>query len=333
MPMWERDEDKLLLLELYVHGRVRKRREQEEAWQWLSELSWTRRAARRHEMRLAPEHEATLAALLDQVWPEWREALQMLSERELAPTPAGWRRLQDMRRAEEVTGLPERLNRRTALSAVAPHSKAGLSTTRRAVLAGTAVTSDGIVRLRPPIGLRLLRGDRALDAGEIAAVLGEVTLTERALLDGTRLEGPITAVLCVENLGPYQDLHVPAGWLVAHVPGWDTAAARLLFSQLHAVPALHFGDLDPTGVKIFRHLEQLHPGLIWAVPEFWGEYVAARGLPCEWPEDLNLEGAPALVRELAARGLWLEQEAISLDPRLPAALEATVAGQAYGNGN
>jgi hypothetical protein len=28
----------------------------------------------------------------------------------------------------------------------------------------------------------------------------------------------------------------------------------------------------------------------------------------EWPDDLDLDGAPILVRQLADRGLWLEQE-------------------------
>jgi hypothetical protein len=38
---------------------------------------------------------------------------------------------------------------------------------------------------------------------------------------------------------------------------------------------------------------------------------------------LDLDAAPTLIRELASRGLWLEQELIAVDPRLRAALEAT----------
>ena len=41
-----------------------------------------------------------------------------------------------------------------------------------------------------------------------------------------------------------------------------------------------------------------------------------------WPDDLALADAPTLVRELAARGLWLEQEALAVDPPTGAALEA-----------
>lgn len=320
--MWERDEDRLALLELLEAGRLRRRAGQGEAWTLLADLPWTRRTRRRDEIELAPEHKETIIELLSRVWPEWRLAREALAARGLGQTPTEWRRLQDLLRAEGVADLPERLNRRTATSAVAPHSKAGLSLIRRAALGDTTVTRDGIVRLRPPSGLRFVRGRSAVAAAEVAGILGEVSVTERALLDGTLLDGPVRAALLVENLGPYQDLDPPEGWLVAHVPGWDTATVRLLLRQLGEVPVVHFGDLDPAGVRILKHLRQIHPSLRWAVPEFWREYLEERALPGEWPESMALDQVPALVRELAERGLWLEQEVIALDKRLRPALEA-----------
>lgn len=320
--MWEHDEEKIALLELVETGRLHCRAGQRKAWTLLDEMSWTRRTGRRDEIELVPEHKTALTELLDRIWPEWKLFSQALARKELAPTPVGWRRLQDMLRAEEVPELPVRLNLHTAASTVAPHSKAGLSLARRSALGETKVTRDGIVRLRPPQGLRLIRGSTTVDATEIAGVLGEVAVNERALLDGTVIDGPVRAALLVENLGPYQDLDPPEGWLVIHVPGWDTATVRLFLEQLHEVPVIHFGDLDPAGVRIVRHLQEVRPGLIWIIPAFWGEYMEKRGLPGDWPEDLDLDGAPALVRELAKRSLWLEQELISIDPRLRTALEA-----------
>jgi hypothetical protein len=319
--MWERTEDRLALLELLETGRLRWRTGQGEAWTLLADLPWTRRTRRRDEIELVPEHRDTLAELLDRVWTDWRLGRQALAAKGLDPTPYDWHRLQDLLRAEEVADLPDRLNRRTATSAVAPHSKSSLSLARRAALGDTTVTRDGIVRLRPPPGLCFIRGSTKLDAAEIANVLGEVAVTERALLDGTILEGPVRAVLLVENLGPYQDIDPPEGWLLVHVPGWDTATVRLFLRQVTDTSVIHFGDLDPAGVRIARHLREIHPGLKWAVPEFWGEYIEKRALPGEWPDDLNLDGAPALIRELAERGLWLEQELIAVDARLRTALE------------
>lgn len=321
--MWERDEDRLALLELLEAGSLRRRTGQGEAWTLLDQLPWTRRTGRRDEFELVPEHHNTLIELLDRVWPDWRLGSLALADRGLGPTPSDWRRLQDLLRADGVADLPERLNRRTATSAVAPHSKSNLSLIRRAALGDTTVTRDGIVRLRPPSGLRFVRGDAAIDAAEIAGILGEVAITERALLDGTVLDGPVRAALLVENLGPYQDLEPPDGWLIVHVPGWDTATVRLFLGLLAHVTVVHFGDLDPAGVRIVRHLRQIHSGLKWAVPDFWGEYIGKRALPGEWPVELDLDGAPALIRELASRSLWLEQELIAVDPRLRAALEAS----------
>jgi hypothetical protein len=290
----------------------------------LTELAWTRRTSRRDEIELVPQYKDTLIELLNRVWPDWRLDGEALAARGLGPTPAEWRRLQDLLRAQDVTALPERLNRRTATSAVAPHSKSGLSSVRRAALGDTTVTRDGIVRIRPPSGLRFVRGSTMLEAAEVAGVLGEVAVTERALLDGTVLDGKVRAALLVENLGPYQDLDPPKGWLVVHVPGWNTATVRLLFEQLRDVPVVHFGDLDPAGVRIVRHLRQIRADVRWAIPEFWSEYVEKRALSGEWPDELDLSGAPELIRELARRGLWLEQELITVDTRLREALEATI---------
>lgn len=314
--MWEREEDRLALLELLECGCLRRRSAQGEVWTILDQLPWTRRTGRRDEIELVPDGRTSITELLDRVWPSWQVDRQALAARQLNPTPADWRRLQDLLRAQDVPELPARLNVRTAASSVAPHSKASLSAIRRAALGDTTTTRDGIVRLRPPSGLVIMRDGRELDAASIANVLGEVAITERALLDGTTLKGAIRAVLLVENLGPYQDLVPPEGWLIAHVPGWNTATVRSFLRLLSDVPIVHFGDLDAAGVRIVRHLQQIHPSLKWAVPGFWREYIDKRGLVGVWPEDLNLAGVPPLVLELAHRGVWLEQEAIVVDVRL-----------------
>jgi hypothetical protein len=44
-------------------------------------------------------------------------------------------------------------------------------------------------------------------------------------------------------------------------------------------------------------------------------------LRAPWPADLDLSAAPSLVRELAVKGLWLEQERAAVDPRIPDELE------------
>lgn len=324
--MWDRPEHRLALLELIVSGHLRCRKGQQEAWKHLAELPWTQRTGRRDELAVVDSRRQELERLLTQVWPEWPEVSTELTGAGLPISMKGWLQLQDIERARAAKGLPSRLNRRTATALVGPHSKASLSAPRREALADLEVMHDGILRLRAPQGLRIRRGEQDLDCAVVAGVLGEVVLTERALADGAVLTGQSPqALLLVENLGAYLDTPAPAGWLVAHVPGWDTRTVKLLLQQLQDVPVAHFGDLDPNGVRIMRHLRDVRPDLRWIIPGFWSEYLPKFGLPASWPSDFDLGDVPALVKQLAASGMWLEQEVIVLDPRLPGALAPCIA--------
>lgn len=319
--MWDRPEHRLALLELVVVSRLRCRKAQQRAWRHLAELPWTQRTGRRDELAVVESRRHELERLLTQVWPEWQAVRDELTGAGLPISMTGWLQLQDIERARAAKGLPSRLNRRTATALVGPHSKACLSEPRREALADLDVMHDGTLRLRTPEGLRLRCGEQELDCATVTGVLGEVVLTERALADGTVLTGRLPrAILLVENLGAYLDAPAPAGWLLAHVPGWDTRTVRLLLQQMRDVPVAHFGDLDPNGVRIMRHLRELRPDLRWVVPEFWGEYVQKVGLRAAWPSSFDLNGLPPLVSQLASSGVWLEQEAIVLDLRLPPAL-------------
>ena len=323
--MWATMAERLALLELLARGTLKRRRAQEDAHAALAELSWTRATGRRDEIGLVEDRRSELVALLDRTWSEWGVGLAELTARGLPPTPEGWGKLLDARRAEGLGELPERLNRRTAASLSAPHSKSTLSAARLAALGDLETTHDGTVRLRAPAGLVARTTHGQVDLGAVASLLGEVAIPERAFLDGLRIEGAACAVLLVENLGAWRDLPAPNGWILAHVPGWDTVTVTRFLAQVAHLPAIHFGDLDPNGVRIYQHLRRRRPDLRWFVPPFWAELVEAASLPAVWPPDLDLRDAPPLILDLAARGLWLEQERLVLDPRVPAALEALIA--------
>lgn len=323
--IWASDNARLALLELLSNGSLKLRRTQLEAYAALAELPWTRATGRRDEIGVVEDRRKELAGLIDRVWPAWRDVLADLVAAGLPPTPEGYGRLLDRERAAAIPELPERINRRTAASLTASHSKASLTETRRGALGGTDTSHDGAVRLRPPTGLSARTANGVVDLSGIATVLGEVSIPERALLDGLAFEGAIRAVLLVENLGAWRDLSPPPGWMLAHVPGWDTATIGNMLDRIEGIPVVHFGDIDPNGVRIFLHLRRRTPNLKWFLPEFWFERVDVCGLPTTWPQDLDLNFAPAPVRALAARGLWLEQERIVFDPRMVQALEAALA--------
>jgi hypothetical protein len=323
--IWETDNARLALLELLSRGTLKRRRAQVEAYDALAELSWTRATGRRDEIGVVAERRTELAGLIDRVWPAWRGVLAELVVAGLPPTPEGYGQLLDRARAASLPELPDRINLRTATALTGPHSKVVLTEARKGALGETAHTHDGSIRLRPPAELSARTTAGVIDLSGVAAVLGEVSIPERALLDGLVFEGTIRAVLLVENLGAWRDLPQPTGWLFAHIPGWDTATAGHFLDRLSEIPIVHFGDLDPNGVRILLHLRRRASELRWLLPDFWFELAETCGLRATWPPDLALDFAPTQVRELAARGLWLEQERIVLDARMADALEAALA--------
>lgn len=319
--MWERVEDRLALLELLTAGTLKGRTAQAQGFGWLSELSWTRATGRRNEIRLVADRRAQLVELLDRVWPDWKSDHLALVVAGEPPTPSGWNRLGDKRRADALPDIPARINRRTAAAATAPGAKSSLTDERREVLGEVEITDDGVARLRPPPGLEAHRQGRRLALDQVVAVLGEVGVSDRALRDGLQLHGAIDAVLTVENLGAWRDLPAHGRWLYVYVPGWNTTTVRQLLTAIPSTPVVHFGDLDPNGVRIYRHLREHVPNLGWLVPEFWGELVTMHAQKRDWSDDLDLAGEPPLVQWLAQQGLWLEQERLVLDARLLDAMD------------
>lgn len=326
---WEKPENRLALLELVVTGRLVHRQSQHEVWVWLDGLPWTRLTGRRHERALLPEHVSSARDAITRVWPGWQNVNFQLTAGGLPPTERGWIALQDLQRGSVQRELPARLNEKTAMAIVGPHSKASSTLARSNSLPNIEQTSDGVVRLRPSPGLQVRRGDLSYDASALASVLGEVIISERALRDGAVLAGQLPrAMLLVENQGAYVDVAVPPGWIVAHVPGWNTTSIQRLLASLPSVPVMHFGDLDPAGVRMFRHIQSFRPSVVWVIPEFWAEYLDAHAQVADWPKGLDFTGVPRFVRELAASRRWLEQEAIAVDPRLSTWMQDNLRPQA-----
>lgn len=330
MSFWGEKLHRLVLVELLQTGKVRERRQQEQAFASLLELGWARRTGRNGVLALELAARPEIESTLDRAWPDWREVAHRLDEAGFPPTPVGLRELerQDRLSAVDPAHLPERMNRRTASAMLTRHAKARLGPFEQVVLEDVDVTDDGIVRMRANVGLRLVRAGTEHAAADIEELLGELTLTDRALRDGTRLWGQRPrAVLTVENLGAFQDAVVPEDVLTVYVPGWNTRIARDALSGLEDTPIIHFGDLDPNGVAILQHLRRWRPDVRWLVPGFWEEYADARGLPKRWPEVALPPDAPAWVVSLAHAGIWLEQEVIVTDSRFAIAVNEAVTAE------
>lgn len=218
---------------------------------------------------------------------------QGLANRGLPPNDSGLRALRSQQRDARVDSLPLRLNQRTAAAAFAEHSKSRIGEAAQQRLQASEVTSDYVVRMRGCRGLSVYRDGVIYDAASLEQIQGELVLSERGLLDGTKLCGTPSALLLVENVGPFVDLAPLPGWLLVHVPGWHTQGAKRLFEMIPNVPALHFGDLDPEGLLIYCHLRRARPNLSWVVPDWIADYLPSHGLPTAWPDPELLIEAPA----------------------------------------
>lgn len=314
--MWHESAHRLALLELFQTELLQKREAQSQAWDELLKLGWARRTSRQNQLALVPKFRDAISEALDGSWPSWRVSLQELLARNLQPTESGLQALLREQRLRSVERLPKRVNQRTAAAVIREHSKVHLGDVAQQSLPIAEITSDYIVRLRGCLGLSLSCAGESYDAALLEKIQGELVLSERAFLDGTALHGTPKALLLVENLGPFVDLVPQPGWLLVHVPGWQTHAAKRLFELFPQVPALHFGDLDPEGCKIHRHLRDANPLLRWVTPDWIADYMLSHGHPKEWPCALELDTMPLVIQKLVQQRRWIEQEALVLDDRL-----------------
>ena len=319
--MWHEPAHRLALLELLQTGSLQKRVTQAAAWQELLQLGWTRRTSKQGRLALVPHMRGAVEQTLDGAWADWRVVLQSLTARKLPATESGLMALQREQRLSTAPQLPARVSQRTAAAALGAHSKASLGEAAQQSLRGYQVTSDYVVRMRGCHGLSLSRDGETYDASLLEKVQGELLLSERGLLDGTTIHGAPATLLLVENVGPFVDLTPQPGWLLVHVPGWNTHAAKRLFELFPEVPVLHFGDLDPEGLQIFCHLRRTRPDLRWVVPDWTFDYVMSHGLPKEWPQTPELTDAPPVIQKLAEQRRWVEQESLVFDDRLWPALQ------------
>jgi len=321
---WSLPEHPWTLLTLLQQGEVTRNKGNAGLLDWLQGAGWIGQGPRRDRLRLVPARRAEVEARLDVLWPAWRADLAALDRADLPGDPAGLRQLR--RQRLPLRPLPAQLHRKTWTARFGAHSKAGVPDEQPP--SGVTLTDDDLLRLQPNQGLALRLPDGTeRPCAHWAAPLGELVIPERALAQGLTLAGTAPRwVMTVENLGAYLDLPAPADALIIHQPGWNTRLAARFIALLRPGPSWwHFGDLDPKGLAIFASLGDAAARARHFVPAWWQDYLEthALALPGGWPKALDHppDGQDSdLVQRLRAAGLWLEQEAILLDPRLVADL-------------
>ena len=109
------------------------------------------------------------------------------------------------------------------------------------------------------------------------------------------------------------------------LPGDNSSVLRQLASRMARQPIIHFGDLDPAGIEIFEALVAEKFPIKHFVPSYIEEFVLTHAQPCKkpWPQR-DYSSFHSVVSRLASSGFWLEHEALVVDHRFEAELEAMI---------
>jgi len=182
----------------------------------------------------------------------------------------------------------------------------------------------GIRRLPQPI---LLHGEISLDGRAFPAMPYVGIPTDCA--SGIGLLSRPDYILTIENFTSFvrhvREVARPGRALVVYAGGFPSRPTLGTITRLAAearVPTFHWGDMDPGGVRIFRHLEthlasvgvSLRPHLMTV------ELLRRHGRPvevgAEFADDMKSSAVADLASFIAGHGLSHEQEEIS--PEIPA---------------
>ncbi|MGA7877989.1 MAG: hypothetical protein WCA08_20190 [Desulfoferrobacter sp.] len=312
---WNNIEYHAAILRLLLDGILKRTSKVQPLVDYLMELGWITQSPRLSELALNQHGAARLPDLLDRVWPAWRQTFQQLRDSDLPATADGL--LQLTRQNRLLPPLPRRLHHKTYAAMAGDHSKS--HSAKSLLPSGVELTTDGVLRLRANDGLILWFGDHRVCCDNWMAAVGEVILTERAILDGLRVSGRLPdLVMTVENLGPFVDMPKPKTFLLVHQPGWNTLLS-LQFLRVLGPEVLwyHFGDLDPEGLAIYQHLNHQDLNVRLFIPSFWKEYedAFAQTLSGGWPPSIKKSFEKPFLKKFFARNVWLEQEPIILDER------------------
>jgi len=289
--------------------------------------SWANMSGKGRKIVVTERGKSALAQYLDNTWPGWSGVVDELAAAGLPLSMDGVKELERQKRATSLN-LPKRAHHKTLAAVIGAHSKTGLGARHQGIIKDTLATTDQTLRLRANKDLKLEIGNQFLDCDLVMQVLGEVVIPERALLDGLTVSGcPPQVVMTVENLGTYVDMAiVREDLLVIHTPGKNTALTIAFMGLLkESLPHLHFGDLDPEGLNITKILDAgCAQKLTLFAPDFWEESIDSLSGFCQWPKEIPVGHNIPLIERLRREGRWLEQERITLDPRLKSALRSEI---------
>lgn len=282
-----------------------------------SDAGWIELSKRKGVWHLCDKARAQVEVRLDSLWGTRADDLVLLHRNELsALNPKHLAYLPALR--AETPQTPTLINRRTwyAISGVGPKQKSLLSAKEQDVV----LTHDAVTRFRPNVGLEIEVEGNTIKISDITQLVGEFSLSERGLRKLPKFKGVVpSAIITVENIGSYIDLPLPSDMLAIFSPGADIRCAVQLIKFFPDVNWIHFGDIDPEGVKIAHTLAAAldrQPQVY--IPSFAKDYLKrSQKREVVWNETYGLP----LLSVLQNMKAGIFQEVFMLDKRLEGDIE------------
>jgi hypothetical protein len=302
--------------ELLAEPTVRRRSRNGTVLDQFAVQGWIKHSSRKNEFEITKTGRGIAQKRLTNHWPSWQTDLLLFKAAQLSPEdPADWSLLK-RDQAGHLARKLNQINRRTLFAWERRHSKAKGEFVS-AAFDEVTVTTDEIVRLRlPPCSRLKLKNGRSIECDELMETLGEVDIPERGWENIERIEAPQSrAIFSIENKGAFVDFPLVATATLVFVPGDDVSSLRQVVSKCAKQPLVHFGDLDPKGIQIYRTLAQ-EMSIMHFIPNYVAEYIDTHRQECDTPWPVcGYESLNPVIGKLASIGQWLEQEALVLDHR------------------
>lgn len=266
-----------------------------------------------------------LPALLDQVFPEWRERVEVRYELSPQERSSLISRLEFIKNNTRFD-LPLWLNQVSYNSLFGELDDSATQKEVKALLPNFKVSRDQVLRIRGTTDMHLVRKMlKPIRLGPLVQLMSQAIIPERDLHELTEVDGEQPyMVMTVENLSTFMDLDIPDHLMLIWAPlDYPDLAIKLIKLIPHYVPHIHFGDLDASGIALAEQIatETGRPVRRF-IPDFWREYSSHFAQPCStaksgkgarWQGPIS---SNEFLRKLMIRKEWLPQNAILLDPRL-----------------
>ncbi|MEX5664296.1 Wadjet anti-phage system protein JetD domain-containing protein [Pseudomonas neuropathica] len=313
---WEDEYLQVAALKLLLEGELKSTAKSHELIVQLDEIGIIVPSRRQDFFRLVADRTRDFDTYLRNRWPDYQTcACHFRDNKQLSLGVASLRALR-----RSALGKPEdfyQLNRKTWSAWAGAHSKSREASPPK----GLVLTTDGVLRVRANEGLIIssVHGDD-FHLGAWQRSISETILPERAFERAWHLSGrDPQLILTVENLGAFVDIKKPDDCLMLYSPGWDDSLAVRFISRLpNTIPWLHFGDLDPNGLRIGNVLfAGGRKPEVW-LPRTADKLLASHRLRLVEPWSLSPMDYPILsnatLKALVQANCWLEQEAMVLLP-------------------